>query len=54
MDYFDTELNYGAIIGPFDVLPLPNCHISPILTRNKDVNSKRIIVDLSYPKGFGS
>ena len=53
MDNLNTELSHGAILGPFDVLPLPNCHMSPILTRDKDVNSKRIIVDLSYPKVLG-
>ena len=47
------EKQYGAIIGPFDVNPIPNCHISPFMTQDKpNVPTRHVIVDLSWPKGI--
>lgn len=52
-DYLDTEIDYGAIVGPFVVPPIePWVRTSPIMTRPKAESSKRrIIIDLSYPPG---
>lgn len=50
-DYFDTEINHGAIAGPFKAPPFRQwVHTSPIMTRPKaDSSRRRIIIDLSYP-----
>ena len=46
--YFQTELQYGAIYGPFPF----KCHISAFLTRDKPNSDKKIVIlDLSYPPG---
>ena len=50
--YFKEEGKFGAIHGPFSTPPLDNFHISPCMTREKpDSDSRRVIVDLSYPEG---
>ena len=49
--YIQTEIDYGAMIGPFKELPF-HCHISPFLTREKQNSvNRRVIVDLSFPVG---
>ena len=49
--YIQEELKFGAMIGPFDNLPI-KAHISPFMTREKQgSNTRRIIMDLSWPKG---
>lgn len=52
-DFLDTEMRFGAILGPIDDLPFtPWMRISPLMTRpKKDSNKRRVIVDLSYPEG---
>ena len=51
VDYIQTEMQYGAIYGPFAQTPFP-CHISPFLTRDKPNSDKRrVILDLSFPSG---
>jgi len=52
-EYISEEIRQGAIFGPFKALPISSCHVSPMLSRSKDAHSRRIIVDLSYPKGKG-
>ena len=50
--YIEKELSHNALLGPAS-LPIDNTvHVSPLLTRPKDLDSRRIIVDLSYPKGL--
>ena len=51
--YISTELKHNAIIGPFMNTPFePWCQFSPIMTRpKKNSVERRIIVDLSFPKG---
>ena len=49
--YLVKEKQFGAIMGPIDE---PHCyaiHCSPLLTRSKDIDKRRVILDLSYPKG---
>ena len=50
-NYITTEIEYGAILGPFEEYPFP-CHISPFLTRAKQNSvNRRVILDLSFPVG---
>jgi hypothetical protein len=46
--YFDEEISFGAMLGPFPDPPFPDLHCSPLLTAPKDGNARRVIVDLSY------
>ena len=49
--YLDEEINHGAIMGPYDANPIPNCHVSPFMTRKKpNAPNRRVIIDLSWPK----
>ena len=51
--YLKEEMGHEAIIGPFENPPIP-LHTSPFMTRQKsDSTNRRIIVDLSWPKGQG-
>lgn len=52
-DFINKELNYKAVIGPFKKEPFdPWTRVSPIMSRPKrDSKERRIIIDLSYPKG---
>ena len=50
--YIQEEIQYGAIVGPFDENPIVGSHISPIMTRPKpNSDTRRVIIDLSWPKG---
>ena len=50
--YLNVKIKFGAIKGPFDSNPIQNCHYSPFMTRPKpDSETRRVIVDLSWPKG---
>ena len=49
--YLDKEIDLGAILGPTSVIPSPQFHCSPLLTRPKDLDKRRVILNLSYPKG---
>ena len=41
------------MFGPWNKLPLEECHVSPLLSRSKDNDSRQIIVDLSFdPEQF--
>ena len=49
--YLSEEIQHGAIMGPFDVNPIPNCPVSPFMTREKpNAPNRRVIIDLSWPK----
>ena len=51
--YLKEEVQFGAILGPFHTDPIPDCHRSPFMTREKPNSThRRVIVDLSWPKGF--
>ena len=49
--YLTTELEHGAIAGPFTEPPYGKAtHVSPFMSRNKiDSDNRRIIIDLSWP-----
>ena len=48
--YLETELQHGAIAGPFLEPPYGTAtHVSPFMSRNKaDNDNRRIIIDLSW------
>ena len=48
--YFQEELGYGAIVGPFYSKPFEKLHISPLMARSKPDGGTRVIVDLSWPR----
>ena len=49
--YLNEEIRRGAIIGPYDTNPIPGCHVSPFMTREKpNAPNRRVIIDLSWPK----
>ena len=49
--FIQEETDHNAMLGPFESKPI--CmHVSPLLVRDKqNSNSKRTIMDLSWPKG---
>ena len=50
--YLNEEIQYNAILGPFDKPPLDDLHTSPFMTREKSNSSnRRVIIDLSFPQG---
>ena len=46
--YLRKEIRLDAILGSLDQWPVPGCHVSPLMTTPKDIDKRRIIVDLSY------
>ena len=51
-NYLQEEVGFKAMLGPFDEPPIPDLHISPLLTRDKPGSDNRqVIVDLSFPQG---
>ena len=51
--YMETEVGHKAIVGPFETSPFKRLHVSPMVTRPKPDGRRKIIVDLSWPKGCG-
>ena len=49
--YLHKEISLGAMLGPMTSPPCEDFHCSPLLTRPKDKDKRRVIVNLSYPKG---
>ena len=49
--YLDKEIAHGAMIGPVDQVTSPHFHCSLLLTRPKNGNKHRVILNLSYPYG---
>ena len=45
------EVDLGHLAGPFQESPLPNLHRSPLGSREKKDGSRRLIMDLSQPRG---
>ena len=48
--YFATELAHNSTAGPFESVPFEKFHVSPSLTRPKSNDSRKVIVNLSYPE----
>ena len=53
IEYFNTEVQHQAMVGPMKESPFPKTHYSPIMARSKPDGSIRVIVDLSWPIGQG-
>ena len=51
MEYLNKEMSVGAILGPVSNVPHEDYHCSPLLTRLKDTNKGRVILNLSHPPG---
>ena len=49
--YLDKKCKTGAMIGHFPKNPDPGFHCSPMLTRPKDNDKRRVIMNLSHPQG---
>ena len=49
--YIDTETSHGALLGPVQQVDHAQYHCSPLMSRPKEGDKRRIILDLSYPKG---
>ena len=50
--YLDEEVQYKAILGPFQDPPMRDLPISPMMTREKpNAPHRRVIIDLSFPFG---
>ena len=49
--YIDKEIELGAMLGPVEVVKHPEFHCSPVMSRPKEGDTRRVILDLSYPKG---
>jgi hypothetical protein len=52
--FIDTEIRHGALVGPIVNGKYDNIHISPLMSRPKEGDARRIIVDLSWPKKEGA
>ena len=50
-EYIEKEVTKGALLGPVQERPSNKFHWSPMLTRPKAKTKRRVIVDLSFPKG---
>ena len=48
--YLQEEKNHGAILGPYETPPC-QLHTSSFLSRERNEFERRVIVDLSWPKG---
>ena len=47
--YIEEELQYGALLGPFEKNPIDQGHCSPFMTHSKpNSDRRRVIVDLSW------
>ena len=49
--YLGKEIELGAIWGPFTTPVDLKIHCSPLMTCPKDLNKRRVILDLSCPQG---
>ena len=49
--YLDKEKALGALLGPVNSIEHKQYHCSPLLTRPKDLNKRRVILNLSYRYG---
>ena len=49
--YLQEECSLGAMLGPLDQVNSEHFHCSPLLTRPKDKNKRRVILNLSHPYG---
>ena len=51
-NYIEKEISLGAMLGPVNEVSSSHFHCSPMLTRPKDGNKRRVILNLSYPQNY--
>ena len=49
--YFSKGVQEKALLGPFDMSPVPELCFSPLMTVPKESSKRRVIVDFSFPPG---
>ena len=49
--YLSKEISLGAMLGPVDSVNSRDLHCSPLMSHPKDGDSRRVIMDLSFPQG---
>ena len=50
-DYLVKSVEAQAMLGPFNLSPIPDLCFSPMMTVPKEVSKRRVIVDFSFPPG---
>ena len=50
-EYIDKEHSLGAMLGPVGSVASSHFHCSPLLSRPKDTNKRRVILNLYHPYG---
>ena len=50
-DYFKKGVETQALVGPFELSPIPDLCFSPVMTVPKEESKRRVIVDFSFPPG---
>ena len=50
-NYIRDNLRTQALLGPFNHLPIPDMCFSPMLTVPKEKDSRRVVIDFSFPPG---
>ena len=48
--YRNKEKSFAALLGPVQSIIHPHYHCSTLMTHPKDIGSRRVILDLSYPR----
>ena len=48
-EYIHKEISLGALLGPVNEINHEHFHCSPLLTRSKDIDKRRVILNLSHP-----
>ena len=50
-EYLDNECSFNALLNPLETVAYPHFHFSPLLSRPKNANKHRVILNLSHPYG---
>ena len=50
-DYFSKNVQCQALLGPFNISPIPDLCFSPLMSVPKEGAKRRVIVDFSFPPG---
>ena len=50
-DYLGKNVKCQALLGPFDISPIPDLCFSPLMSVPKEGAKRRVIVDFSFPPG---
>ena len=50
-EYIVNNVKCQAMLGPFEMPPIPDLCFSPMMTVPKEVSKRRVIIDFSFPPG---